>query len=217
MNRLTCLLTTLVCTLLVSGVCAQDPPPPAGQQPARGPGGPGFGFRLPTFPLLETLDADKDGKLSKEEIENAVAALKKLDKDGDGKLSKGEIGWPPAGLGPGGPGRGFGGPGFGPGGFRGGPGGGPGGPGRFGGGPGVNIIERIMSNDKDGDGKVTKEELPEPMQRIMQRIDTNQDGAIDKAEAEAAAAAMGRRGGFGRGANPGGEQPKGPPPNPDGQ
>jgi Ca2+-binding EF-hand superfamily protein len=149
------------------------------------------------------LDADKDGKLSKEEIDNAVAALKKLDKDGDGKLSKEEIGWPPAGLGRGGPG-------FGPGGFGGGPGG-------FGGGPGVNFVERIMTNDKDGDGKVTKEELPEPMQRIMQRVDTNQDGAIDKAEAEAAAATMGRRGSFGRGANPGGEQPKSPQPNPGGQ
>ena len=56
-----------------------------------------FGCRL--FPLLETLDADKDGKLSQAEIDDAVAALKKLDKDGDGKLSKEEIGWPPAGMG----------------------------------------------------------------------------------------------------------------------
>ena len=44
-----------------------------------------------------------------------------------------------------------------------------------------------MSNDKDSDGKVTKEELPERMQWMVQRLDTNQDGAIDKAEAEAAA------------------------------
>jgi Ca2+-binding EF-hand superfamily protein len=215
MNRLAYLLTTLACALLTSVACAQDAPPPVGQQPARGPGRPGFGFRLPSFPLLETLDADKDGKLSKEEIDNAVAALKKLDKDGDGKLSKEEIGWPPAGMGPGGPGgpgMGFGGPG----GLGGGPGGGPGGPGGFGDGPGVNLVERILSNDKDGDGKVTRDELPEPMRRIMQRVDTNRDGVIDKAEAEAAAATMGRRGGFGRGSNPRGEQPKNPQPNPDG-
>jgi len=126
---------------------------------------------MPAFPLLETLDADKDGKLSKEEIDGAVAALKKLDKDGDGKLSKEEIGWPPAGMGRGGPGMmGFGGPGFGPGGF--------------GGGPGGNPVERLMSNDKNGDGKVTKEELPDPMQPMLERADTNKDGAIDKTEAD---------------------------------
>ena len=292
MNRLTCLLATLACALLMSVVYAQDAPSPAGQQPAGGPGGPGrggmggpgFGFRMPAFPLLETLDADKDGKLSKEEIDAAVAALKKLDKDGDGKLSKEEIGWPPAGMGRRGPGMmGFGGPGFGPGGFGGGPGGNPvdsfmsndkngdgkvtkeelpnpmqqfieradtnkdgavdkseveavmnemgrrggmrGGPGGFGGGPGggadsgpvVSFVDRIMNNDKDSDGKVTKEELPERMQWMVQRLDTNQDGAIDKAEAEAAAAPRVRRGGAAPGANPGGEQPKDPPANPDGK
>jgi len=52
-----------------------------------------------------------------------------------------------------------------------------------------------MSTDKDGDGKVTQEELPETMQRMLQRGDTNQDGAIDKAEAEAMAnAVIDRRG-----------------------
>ena len=45
-----------------------------------------------------------------------------------------------------------------------------------------------MNNDHDGDGKVTKEELPERMQWMVKRLDTNQDGGIDKAEAEAAAA-----------------------------
>ncbi len=131
MNRLVGVLVMLSCALVVSVVQAQDPPPPGGQPPAgvlvdEDPGRPeagGFGFQLPPFPLLEALDGDKDGKLSKEEVENAVTALKKLDKDADGKLSKEEIGWPPEFMGrggPGGPGMGFGGPGFGP--------GGPGGP-----------------------------------------------------------------------------------------
>jgi hypothetical protein len=220
MNRLTCLLAALSCALLIGVACAQDASPPPGPQPAGAPGpdaqspgaqspggqrrggmgGPGFGFRMPTFPLLETLDADKDGKLSQAEIDGAVAALKKLDKDGDGKLSKEEIGWPPVGMGRGRPGMmGSGGPGFGPGGV--------------GGDPGVSFVDRIMNNDKNSDGKVTKEELPERMQWMVQRLDTNRDGAIDKAEAEAAAAPRPRRGG----ASPGGEQPKDPPANPDGK
>ena len=144
---------------------------PAGAGPGGprrgGMGRPGFGFRTPTFPLLEALDAGKDGKLSPAEVESAVEALKKLDKNADGKLSKEEVGWPPARVGPGGPGTEFGGRGF---------------------GPGGNFVERIMSNDRDGDGEVTEKELPEQMQWMVKRMDTNQDGAIDRSEAEAAGA-----------------------------
>jgi len=199
MNRPVWWLTILVCTFLAVAAPAQDSPSPqAGQQPggpppAGGPGGPppggpGFGFRMPTFPLLEALDADQDGKLSKEEIENAVAALKTADKDGDGKLSRDEIGWPPAGMGRGRRGMGFG----------------PGGAGRSARpsdtpaaepdtGPTLSFVERIMVNDKDQDGKVTKDELPDRMKWMTQRLDTNQDGAIDKAEAEEAAKPLSAR------------------------
>ena len=47
-----------------------------------GPQGPGRGRGpgRPQHPLLVALDADQDGELSSDEIENAVAALKKLDK-----------------------------------------------------------------------------------------------------------------------------------------
>ncbi|MHB0956736.1 MAG: EF-hand domain-containing protein [Pirellulaceae bacterium] len=206
MNRLSSMLLLLFCTLVLSVAEAQDPPvgnqPPAGGRGGRGPGPRGFGFQLPSFPLMEALDADKDGKLSKEEIENAVTALKKIDQDEDGKLSAEEIGWPPAFPGrggAGGPGMGFGGPG----GFGGGPGG-------FGGGPGGNVVQRIMSNDKDGDGKVAQAELPDAMQPMLQRADTNKDGAIDKSEAEAMAAAMGRRAGPGGGPGGFGGGPGGP-------
>ncbi|MEW6307376.1 MAG: hypothetical protein AB1705_28320, partial [Verrucomicrobiota bacterium] len=79
-----------------------------------GPGGqPGFGgpgregFRPPTMPLMEALDANRDGVLSAAEIANATSALKKLDKDNDGELSPEEL--RPTGR---------------PGGFGGGPGGG---------------------------------------------------------------------------------------------
>ncbi|MBT6497287.1 MAG: hypothetical protein HOL01_22390 [Planctomycetaceae bacterium] len=59
-----------------------------------------------------------------------------------------------------------------------------------------------MGNDKNGDGKVTKNELPEFLQRILDRADTNKDGAIDKAEAKKMAERFGggrRPSGAGRG------------------
>jgi len=42
-------------------------------------------------PLMSVLDADKDGALSADEIENAGIALKSLDKNGDGKLTRDEM------------------------------------------------------------------------------------------------------------------------------
>ncbi len=80
-------------------------------------------------------------------------------------------------------------PGFG--GFGGQGRGGPGGPG------GGNFVERVMGFDKNGDGKVTKDEMPNQMQeRILQRADTNGDGAIDKEEVKKFAEQMGQgRGG----------------------
>ncbi len=106
---------------------------PGGQQPSFGGQQRGFGdqqrgfggqqprFGGPSgFHLMTALDADRNGKLSKKEIDNAVAALKRLDKNADGKLSSEEIGWPPQFGGRGPQGGGFRDRGF--------PGGGGGGP-----------------------------------------------------------------------------------------
>ncbi len=190
MNVRVCLSAVLAWALVAGAACAQDPPPapapadpPAGAAPGprRPDGGPGPGFPRFTFPLLDALDVNQDGKLSKEEIEGAVAALRKLDKNQDGKLSREEIGWPPAGMGR----RGRGGPG---------PARPPAAdPGSSSSSPPVSFVERIMSHDKDGDGKVTEEELPDRMKWMVRRLDTNQDGAIDKAEAEAAATPLSQR------------------------
>ncbi len=67
-------------------------------------------------------------------------------------------------------------PGASPAGAPAGPGGGPGGP-----GAGFDL----MASDKDGDGKISKEEAPEFMQTFFDRVDTNGDGVLDKAEMEA--------------------------------
>ncbi len=239
MHRPLHLFATLLCTLLVGVTVAEDAPAPGGPQPVDGPSapgpggpgsggpgsgmrGPGFGFPLPPFPLLQTLDADQDGKLSAVEISGAVAALKKLDQNRDGKLSPDEIGWPPAGMGRGGPGGGFmRGPGrragFGPQGMN----RGAGGPGSSSGGAGesqppASFVERIMGHDENHDGKVTPEELPERMRWMVQRLDMNRDGALDRGEAEAAAAPRARRKPAGPESNPGEEQPMNPASGPDG-
>jgi len=84
----------------------------------------------------------------------------------------------------------------------GGPPGGRGRPGGVGRPSPADFAARIMGNDKNGDGKVTKNELPEFLQRILDRADTNKDGAIDKAEAKKMAERFGggrRPSGAGRG------------------
>ena len=138
---------------------------------------PDRGSRVGQDPLMAILDADHDGELSATEIENAAAALKKLDKNEDGKLTRDEL-RPPRGRGARGDRAGRGGP------------------------AGADIVERIMSRDENGDGKVSKDEMPERMQRILERADSNNDGAIDQAEAESFAERMRQRDGR-RGKRPG--------------
>lgn len=144
--------------------------PPEGDRPRDGRQGgrPGFfggreggreGFRMPN-PLLEALDADRNGELSKEEIENAVVALKTLDKNSDGKLDGAEIRPNFEGMG-----RGFG---------EGGPGGGGGNP--------QEMVDRMMAMDANKDGKLSKDEIPERLQSMLTRSDKNSDGSLDKDE-----------------------------------
>ena len=190
---------------------------PRGQDgPRRGPGGPGGPGGPPPNPILEALDANGDREISAEEIKNAAAALAKLDKNSDGKLTFDEL-RPQFARGRGGPGRG--GPGAGPrpdgeGGPRG------RGPGREGGpearGEGdrpdpAQFIARLMNFDKDKDGKISKEELPERMQGILERADANKDGALDKKELAQMAERFGQRGRPARGAGDGeGDRPARP-------
>ncbi|MFA6544771.1 MAG: EF-hand domain-containing protein [Limisphaerales bacterium] len=209
------LLTTFTVFATALHLGAQEPQRPSqgrsGQGGQKGPPGGreggfgGEGFRPPVHPLETALDANGDGVIDAKEIANAVAALKKLDKNGDGRLTGDEYRpAPPAGGfgGPGGAGgRSFGGP---PGGRgqdgesrrrpEGQPGSGGGPPDRPGDGDG-DFATRLFQNDKNKDGKLTKDELPDQIQRMFDRIDTNGDGMIDRREAEAFAERMKQRGG----------------------
>lgn len=66
-----------------------------------------------------------------------------------------------------------------------------GGPG-MGGAGGSQVIQQF---DKNGDGKLQKDEVPQQMQGMFDRLDVNKDGALDAEEL---------RGGFGRGGGGGG-------------
>jgi hypothetical protein len=54
-----------------------------------------------------------------------------------------------------------------------------------------DIVERIMAFDKNKDGKVTKDELPERLHYLIDRGDLNKDGALDRDEIRKLASAPG--------------------------
>ena len=156
-----------------------------------GPGGPGGGNFVE---FVMGFDNNGDGKVTKDEMPERIEErlLQRADTNEDGALDKEEVkkfaeqmGQGPGGQGPGGPGTmGRGGPSR-------------GGPGASGSG---SFVERVMNFDKNGDGKVTKDEMPEQMQqRLLHRADANGDGAIDKQEAEQMAERFGRGGPGARG------------------
>ena len=155
-----------------------------------GAGGGGYGGQRgggprPVSPMMTALDADKDGKLSAEEIANAAVALKKLDKNEDGVLDATE-------LAPARP-------------ERGGRGGGQGG---RGGQDPSQFIDRMMERDTNKDGMISKEEGGDRMARFFDMMDGDQDGNLTREELETAAKRFSGGGRGGRGGGGRGQQPK---------
>jgi Ca2+-binding EF-hand superfamily protein len=55
------------------------------------------------------------------------------------------------------------------------------------------VTGRFLQNDRNGDGKLTADELPADSARMLQNADRNSDGAIDAGELQEAVARMGSR------------------------
>ena len=153
----------------------------------RGPGNRPEG--MPPNPILMALDANRDGELSADEINNATAALKKLDRNGNGRIEITEM-RPQRREGDT---RAQGRP--------------------FGAGPGNMVKFMLERHDNDGDGKLSGDEIPERMRSNLAQIDANDDGSVDKTELEAMAKRFGSRGQGGRGSGDGGgNKPRNRPP-----
>ena len=138
---------------------------PGGQDgDAQGRGGPGGLGRDDLVKRVMGFDQNGDGRVTKGEMPERMQErlVQRADANGDGALDKEEVERFAEQMGQDRAGRG-----------------GPGGPG------GSDFVKRVMGFDQNGDGKVTRDEMPERMrQRLLRRADANRDGAIDKQEAE---------------------------------
>lgn len=147
--------------------------------------------------MLRFLDKNTDTKVTAEEFSGLKALFTNLDRDTNGSLTVEELNplyqslMRREGGGPGGQGgQGRQGEGRGQG------QGGQGGQGRQGEPGGQRQMMTFAEMDKNGDKKLTQDELPERMAPMIERLDQNKDGALDETEWNAR---MNRQGGPGGG------------------
>ena len=142
---------------------------------------------------IKAADKNKDGKISKDEApEKMKEHFDKIDKNSDGVADREEIGQMIRHIAMKAH-RGHGGPGRGPAAKRG-PGGPQRGPSARGGRPGGSPADRFKAADKNGDGKLSKEEAPERLKEHFDKIDTNADYQLEPSELrEAFKKMMGKR------------------------
>lgn len=146
-----------------------------------GPVGPGIaGANDVQIAQFMANDLDGDGKLSPTEVpNNLMPILQNADQNRDGAIdrqelagalanAKGQLGGPWNGRGQG-----------------------------LGGARDAADADRVtgqfLQNDRNGDGRLTRDELPPDAARMLQNADKNGDGAIDAGELQEAAARMGSR------------------------
>jgi len=146
-------------------------------------GGPGPFMGVAVF---RALDANGDGKLDAKEIAAAADVLKKL-ANKDGEVTREELlkSLPP-GMGPGGGGAGRG--------QLGAPGTAAGGqPGQAEMSPEAAFKRMMSMFDKNGDGKLQKDELPPRLADRFDELDTNHDSTLDETEIKAIGPQLMRR------------------------
>lgn len=111
-------------------------------------------------PVLRILDTNRDGRLSRSELARAVDGFEPLDRNGDGQLDPQELFGGPAAGGDGPPGRPVG-----------------------DGAPGELLLNRL---DRNGDGRLTRDEVPAAMRDRFDQLDRNADGEVDRDELRSA-------------------------------
>jgi hypothetical protein len=168
MNLCTRLASSLATTLLVAGALAAQPPggpPPGGPPPLERAFDDVTLTEKQRAQVEDVLRAHRERMRRIQEQERATVLKELKDVLTDAQLKQVRDAFDRMPLGPGGRGG------------RGGRGGGP-----LRGVPVDDLVERVMAFDKNKDGKVTKDELPERMHYLFELGDTNKDGALDREE-----------------------------------
>lgn len=157
---------------------------------------PGGGFGGGGNALFTAVDSNGDGAIDAAELANATSSLKKLDKNADGQITADEVspfgasgrgGMAPGAASPGTP-KSSAPPASPMGGMGKGKGKGKGGHGMAPTADPTETVNTLMQFDKNADGKLAKDEVPERMQGIFEHGDADKDGFMSADEIKAAAA-----------------------------